>query len=155
MIAVIQRVQSAQVTVENKIVGQIGRGIAALVAVHADDTSADIAWMAGKIVSLRIFPATPPEDKYFDQDVRAIAGGVLLISNFTVAADTQSGRRPSLSPAASPQAALPLFEALVEAVKAANVPVATGQFGAHMLVEVANDGPVTFLLDSRPSRKNP
>ena len=150
MIAVIQRVQSAQVTVEGKIVGRIERGIAALVAVHADDAAEDIAWLAGKLVSLRIFPAG---DKAFDQDVQAIGGGILLISNFTVAAETQSGRRPSLSAAAGPAAALPLFDGLVEAVKATSVPIATGQFGAHMLVEIANDGPVTFVLDSRPSRK--
>jgi D-tyrosyl-tRNA(Tyr) deacylase len=150
MIAIVQKVQKARVTIAGQIVGQIGHGLVALAAIHADDTQTDIAWMAQKLATIRIFPN---EDKYFDQDIRAIAGSILLISNFTVAAETHSGRRPSLSPAASPAAALPLFNELLAAVKAQGVPVQTGQFGADMLVDLQNNGPVTFILDSREGRK--
>ena len=99
MIAIVQRVLKASVTVNGAIVGQIGAGILALTAVHVDDTAFDIQWMAQKLATIRIFSNG---DKYFDQDVKTIGGGILLVSNFTVAADTQSGRRPSLSPAAGP-----------------------------------------------------
>jgi D-tyrosyl-tRNA(Tyr) deacylase len=150
MIAIVQKVKHASVTIDGAIAGEIGPGLTALVAVHADDTAFDIQWMAQKLATLRIFPNG---DKYFDQDVQAIKGGILLISNFTVAADTQSGRRPSLSPAASPTAAAPLFDQLLAAVKATGIPTATGQFGAEMQVTLTNDGPVTFILDSRASRK--
>ena len=150
MIAIVQRVQRASVAVHGAIVGQIGPGIAALTAVHADDTAFDIAWMAQKLATIRIFPNG---EKYFDQDVKTICGGILLVSNFTVAADTGSGRRPSLSAAASPAVALPLFNDLLAAVRAQGVAVETGQFGADMLVDLVNDGPVTFILDSRESRK--
>jgi D-tyrosyl-tRNA(Tyr) deacylase len=149
MIAVVQKVKKASVTIDGAVAGEIGVGLTALVAVHADDTAFDIQWMAQKLATIRIFPAG---DKYFDQDVQAVKGGILLISNFTVAADTQSGRRPSLSPAASPTAAGPLFDQLLAAVKASGIPTATGQFGADMQVTLTNDGPVTFILDSRPSR---
>ena len=152
MIAIVQRVKSGRVTVAGQVVGEIGVGMVVLAAVHADDTSADVGWMAAKIATLRIFPSEDGE-KYFDRDVKAVGGGVLLISNFTVAAETQSGRRPSLSPAASPEAARPIFEELLRVTRAQGVTVATGEFGADMLVDIANDGPVTFLLDSRPSRK--
>ena len=148
MIAIVQRVKNARVIINHFVTGEIGVGITALVAVHSDDTAADIAWMAAKLATLRIFP-DPAGEKYFDRDVKTIGGGILLVSNFTVAAETHSGRRPSLSPAASPAAAEPLFNALLQAVKDQGVPVATGQFGADMLVEIANDGPVTFILNSR------
>jgi D-tyrosyl-tRNA(Tyr) deacylase len=149
MIAVIQKVKKAHVTVKGAVVGEIGVGLTALVAIHADDSAFDIQWMAQKLATIRVFPGG---DKYFDQDVQAIGGGILLVSNFTVAADTQSGRRPSLSPAASPAVAAPLFEQLLAAVKSLGIPTGTGQFGASMEVTLTNDGPVTFILDSRPSR---
>jgi D-aminoacyl-tRNA deacylase len=150
MIAVVQRVISGRVTVGKETVGEIGPGLVVLVSVHHDDTSADVQWTAGKIATLRIFTNG---DKYFDLDVQQIKGSILLISNFTVAADTRSGRRPSLSAAAPPEEGLLLFEELVTATRALGLPVATGRFGADMLVDIQNDGPVTFIIDSRESRK--
>ena len=149
MIAVVQRVTSASVTIAGSIVGQIGPGLAVLAAVHVDDTPFDFQWAAAKLASLRIFPQA---EKNFDLDVKQIGGSILLVSNFTVAGETRQGRRPSLSAAAPPDQAGPLFAQLVEAVRAQGVPVQTGTFGADMLVQINNDGPVTFLIDSRPAR---
>ena len=146
MQSVIQRVSRAQVTVANEVVGEIAEGLLALTAVAADDDARDIEWMAQKLVSLRIFRNG---DKAFDRDVREIGGSVLLVSNFTVAADARKGRRPSFDPAAPPQVAQGMFEQFVKAVRATGVPVATGRFAADMLVTLVNDGPATFLLDSR------
>lgn len=146
MIAVIQRVTEAKVVVGGEVVGQIGAGVLVLVAVHAEDTAEDIQWMAGKLTSLRIFRN---EGKHFDLDVRQIGGGILLVSNFTVAGQTRKGRRPSLDAAASPEVGAKLFEELVRAVRATGIPTATGRFGADMQVSLTNDGPVTFIVDSR------
>ncbi len=100
MIAVVQRVTSAAVTVEGEVVGRIGVGLAVLLAVHADDTAADVAWTARKLCGLRVFPNG---DKGFDRDVLAVGGSILLVSNFTVAAATGKGRRPSFDAAAPPE----------------------------------------------------
>ena len=146
MIAVLQRVTSAKVEVDGRNVGAIGPGLLALVAVHATDTPADVAWAAGKIAGLRIFRNG---DKHFDVDVKEAGGAVLLVSNFTVAAATRHGRRPSFDAAAPPDLGRQLFDALVEAVRAEGLPVQTGVFGADMSVSLTNDGPVTVLIDSR------
>jgi D-tyrosyl-tRNA(Tyr) deacylase len=151
MIAVVQRVTHGRVTVADEIIGEIGRGLVVLASVHADDTEADIAWTASKLVNLRIFTHG---DKYFDVDVKQVQGSLLLVSNFTVAADTRSGRRPGLSAAAGPELGRRLFDALVTAAKNLGVPVQTGRFGADMRVDIQNDGPVTFIVDSRESRKS-
>lgn len=150
MIAVVQRVLSARVTVEGAVVGEIGAGLCVLVAVERDDTDQDVAWMASKLATLRVFRNG---DKYFDLDVKQIGGGILLVSNFTVAADTSSGRRPGLSPAAAPDVGRVDFDKLVAAVRGLDVPVQTGQFGAEMKVDIANDGPVTLVVSSRESRR--
>lgn len=149
MICVVQRVLQASVTVAGQVVGQIGPGMAVLAAVHRDDTARDTEWTAQKLAGLRIFRNG---EKHFDLDVKQVGGSILLVSNFTVAAATRHGRRPSLDAAASPEDGRVLFEQLVSAVKATGVPVATGQFGADMLVDIANDGPVTLLVDSREAR---
>ena len=146
MIAVLQRVAGAKVEVEGRTVGAIGAGLLALVAVHATDTSADVAWTAAKLAGLRIFRNG---DKHFDLDVKQAGGGVLLVSNFTVAAATRHGRRPSFDAAAPPEHGRALFDALVEAVRAQGLTVETGVFGADMSVSLTNDGPVTVLIDSR------
>jgi D-tyrosyl-tRNA(Tyr) deacylase len=146
MIAVIQRVSEAAVVVGTGTIGAIGRGLVALVAVHRTDTPADVSWTANKLVGLRVFDR---EDKGFDQDVREVGGEVLLVSNFTVAAATRSGRRPSFDAAADPAKGRELFDALVEAVRGTGVPVQTGRFGAEMRVSLLNEGPVTLILDSR------
>ncbi|HSV16661.1 MAG TPA: D-aminoacyl-tRNA deacylase [Tepidisphaeraceae bacterium] len=148
MIAVIQRVTQASVTVNTRTVGAIERGILALVAVHKTDTSKDVEWMAKKLTALRIFPN---REKNFDQDVLTIAAGILLVSNFTVAAATAQGRRPSLDAAADPVKGRELFDQLIKTVRATGVTTATGEFGGDMRVSLQNDGPVTFIVDSRPS----
>ena len=146
MIAVLQRVTEAQVVVAGQVVGRIGGGLLALAAVHATDTEADVAWTAAKLVGLRIFRNA---DKHFDVDVRQAGGSVLLVSNFTVAAATRHGRRPSFDAAAPPEKGRELFDALVTAVRAQGGPVQTGVFGADMSVSLANDGPATVIIDSR------
>lgn len=149
MICVVQRVLSASVTVGGAVVGQVGPGLLVLAAVHHDDTPADILWTASKLVGLRMFPNG---EKRFDFDVSQAGGSILLVSNFTVAASTRHGRRPSLDAAATPELGQRLFEALVREVAAAGVTVATGQFGAEMQVQLTNDGPVTFLVNSLEAR---
>ncbi|MGA3066895.1 MAG: D-aminoacyl-tRNA deacylase [Tepidisphaeraceae bacterium] len=146
MICVVQRVSSAWVLVEGREVGRIDRGMVVLLAVHATDGDAEIAWMTGKLATLRIFPQG---ERNFDLDVQQIGGAILLISNFTVAADAQKGRRPSLAAAADPAVARDRFDRLVQGLRDARINVQTGQFGADMQVTLTNDGPVTFLLDSR------
>ena len=149
MIAVVQRVSQASVTVEGRVVGHVDAGLLALVAVHKIDTAADVTWTANKLCTLRIFRGG---DKHFDLDVKQVGGAVLLVSNFTVAAQTRQGRRPSFDEAADPESGRRLFDQLVEAVRASGVPVQTGEFGADMLVSLANDGPVTVIVDSRSGR---
>ena len=150
MIAVVQRSVAAQVTVGGRVVGRIGAGLLALAAVEAADTDADVEWMAGKLLALRIFRNG---EKHFDWDVGQIGpgAGLLLISNFTVAAETAKGRRPSLS-----HRRLRSADAWCSTTcwrrcggsAAAQVAVETGEFGAMMEVELVNDGPVTFIVES-------
>ena len=149
MIGVVQRVIEARVTVNGEVVGRIDRGLAVLLSVHADDSPADVAWTAGKLASLRILPEA---DKHYHLDVTEARGAILLISNFTVAAVTRQGRRPSFDAAAKGDAGQKLFDSLVSALRAAGVRVETGQFGADMLVHIVNDGPATFIVDSREAR---
>jgi D-tyrosyl-tRNA(Tyr) deacylase len=146
MISVIQRVLEAKVVVDSEVVGAISHGMLVLAAVERDDTPADVEWTANKLVALRIFKNA---DKAFDLDVKQSGGSILLVSNFTVAAETRKGRRPSLDNAASPEKGRQLFDQLVDALKRLDVPVQTGQFGADMQVTLTNDGPVTFLLKSK------
>ena len=147
MICIIQRVTEASVVVEGQTIGRIGVGLAVLAAVERRDTDADIAWMAAKLSSLRVFPSADAT-KNFDRDVKEVGGGLLLVSNFTVAAATQKGRRPSLDGAADPATGRAMFDKFVAAVVATGVPVATGQFGADMSVHIVNDGPVTMIVQS-------
>jgi len=149
MIAVVQRVSEASVSVGGHEVGRIPGGLVALVAVHKTDSAADVTWTANKLSSLRIFRGG---DKYFELDVKQAGGSILLVSNFTVAAQTRQGRRPSFDEAADPETGRRLFDQLVEAVRATGIPVQTGEFGADMLVSLANDGPVTVIVDSRAPR---
>lgn len=148
MIAVIQRVTEARVVVAGEVVGQIGAGLLALVAVHREDTARDIEWMVNKLTTLRIFRNA---EKHFDIDIRQAGGSMLLVSNFTVAGATRKGRRPSFDAAASPEDGRKLFADFVNAMRATGIPTATGRFGADMNVTLANDGPVTFIVDSRGS----
>jgi D-tyrosyl-tRNA(Tyr) deacylase len=146
MIAVIQRVSAAKVVVDGQIVGQIGTGLCILCAVQKDDTDQDLQWMAEKIATMRVFPEG---DKNFHLDVKQAGAGVLLISNFTVAAITNLGRRPTLERAADPETARVMFEKLLVKVRDLGVLVETGRFREHMDVTIENDGPITFIINSR------
>ena len=146
MRTVIQRVSRASVTVGDGIVSAIDRGLVALVAVVREDADGDVAWTARKLATLRAFPSAAGA---YDLDVQQANGAVLLVSNFTVAADVAGGRRPSLSAAMTPGEAVVVFDRLVAATRALGVRVETGAFGADMLVELVNDGPLTLIADSR------
>lgn len=146
MRAVVQRVSSASVRVDGAVVGEIGRGLLVLLGVARDDTEADAALIATKIAGLRIFD---DEAGKMNLAVADVAGGVLVVSQFTLLGDCRGGRRPSYLEAAPPETANALYETVVAALRAAGLPVATGVFRAHMAVALVNDGPVTLLLDSR------
>ena len=145
MRAVLQRVTSARVRVDEAVVGEIGRGLLVLLGVADTDTPADAATMAAKIVSLRIFEDAAGK---MNLGVTDVQGSVLVVSQFTLLGDCHAGRRPSFVHAAPPDRANALYEAVVAAVRQAGVPVATGVFRTHMAVELVNDGPVTLLIDS-------
>ncbi|HYO10028.1 MAG TPA: D-aminoacyl-tRNA deacylase [Tepidisphaeraceae bacterium] len=147
MITIVQRVLEASVVVDGEIVGAIGPGLLALVAVVKGDTDKEIAWTAQKLAALRIFRDASGQ-KHFDRDLREAGGAILLVSNFTVSASTRQGRRPSLDRAAEPAVAQGMFARLVEAVRATGVAVETGRFAADMKVSLTNDGPATFILDT-------
>jgi len=149
MISVIQRVSEAEVSVEGTSVGKIGRGILTLVAVERGDTEAQAERLAERILGYRIFPDA--EGK-MNLSVADIGGGLLLVSQFTLAADTRKGTRPSFTPAAAPEEGRRLFDYFVERVRQ-NHPhrVETGTFGADMQVALVNDGPVTFTLCVPPA----
>ena len=153
MRAVVQRVRSARVLVDGEPVGAIGRGVLAYVGVAEGDTDAEASWLADKIAGLRIFAS---EQRPIDRSLLDVQGAALVVSQFTLLADTRRGRRPSFTGAAPPEVAEPLVDAVAEALRARGVEVATGRFGAMMQVESTNDGPVTIVLDSadreRPRR---
>ncbi len=144
MRALIQRVSQAAVRVDGETVGEIGPGLVVLVGVTHGDTEAEAEWLARKIAGLRIF-----EDDAGHMNVGLLdaEGAALVVSQFTLYADARKGRRPSFTDAAPPEVAEPLIEHFTETLAAARVPVETGVFGAHMAVEIHNDGPVTILLE--------
>ncbi len=147
MRAVIQRVTEAAVTVAGEPVGRIGRGLLVLVGVTHDDTEADAAYLAQKIVALRIFD---DEAGVMNLDVRQVGGEVLAVSQFTLLASTRRGNRPSYVAAAPEAVSRPLCDAFVQRLEAGlGRAVATGRFGADMQVSLVNDGPVTIWMDSK------
>lgn len=147
MRTVLQRVSSASVMVEERIVGEIGRGLVALIGIEEGDTERDAAYIAEKIATIRFF--NDAECK-MNLSVLDVGGSVLAISQFTLHGDCRRGRRPSFVSAAKPEIALPLYEAVLNRLRTDfKLPVATGIFGAHMQVMLINEGPVTLLLDSR------
>ena len=145
MKTLLQRVTAAQVTVEGKVVGKIRHGLVVFVGIANDDTADDIAYLARKIVELRIFEDT--EGK-FNLSVLDVSGELLLVSQFTLLANTCRGRRPGFTDAAPPEIAENLFNQFVEQVKTSGLKVETGRFQTHMHVEINNDGPVTIMIDS-------
>jgi D-tyrosyl-tRNA(Tyr) deacylase len=143
MIALIQRVSRAEVLVAGEAVGAIGPGLLALVGVEPGDGEPQVARMAQRLLGYRVFDDGAGR---MNMSVAQTGGGVLLVSQFTLAADTSGGMRPGFQTAAPPDRAEPLFNRLVEACRMAHPLVETGRFGAHMVVSLVNDGPVTFLL---------
>lgn len=146
MRAVIQRVSRARVLVSGEVVGAIGAGLLALVGVAADDSPADVAYVAGKIRELRVFE---DDGGKMNRALADVGGSVLAVSQFTLYGDSRKGRRPSFDRAAPAETGRVLFDAVVAELRAAGVAVETGAYGAHVQVELVNDGPVTILLDSR------
>nr|WP_299422094.1 D-aminoacyl-tRNA deacylase [uncultured Emticicia sp.] len=147
MIAVIQRVSQASVTIENKIKGQIGLGFMILLGITHTDTQEDIDWLSKKIVGLRVFG---DEEGKMNLDLKLVDGNILLISQFTLHASTKKGNRPSFIEAARPEIAIPLYEKMIAQLEFdLGKPIETGIFGADMKVSLLNDGPVTIIIDSK------
>ena len=147
MRVVIQRVSNASVTISGNVKGEIGKGLMILLGIEEDDSSADIDWLCGKISKLRIFD---DENGVMNLSVNEIEGEVLLISQFTLHANTKKGNRPSYIKAARPEIAIPLYEKFIETLQLGiTSTVQKGQFGAKMEVALVNDGPVTIIIDSK------
>jgi D-tyrosyl-tRNA(Tyr) deacylase len=144
--AVVQRVIRARVTVEDRVIGDIGPGLLVFVGVSKHDTSADVASMAAKIRDMRVFGGDTA--KPMDRSIVQSGGSVLVVSQFTLYGDMRKGRRPSFDEAAPPAVARALYEELVRELRASGLTVQTGEFQAMMHVELVNDGPVTILIDS-------
>lgn len=157
MRAVVQRVSSARAIVDGDVVGSVGRGLCVLLGVARDDGEEDAARLAGRVARLRIFEnnfelagtgliLSPPPQKRFDRSLLDVGGEALVVSQFTLIADTEKGNRPSFGTAAPAEQAEPLYERFCGELQALGVGVATGRFGARMAVELVNDGPVTIVL---------
>ena len=147
MRAVLQRVREARVRVDDRVIGEIGRGLLVLLGIGRDDGPDDVRHVAGKIRDARVFEGE--NNKPMDRSVLETGGSVLVVSQFTLFGDMRNGRRPSFDGAAPPAIARSLYEELVRELRAVPLPVATGEFQAMMLVELVNDGPVTLLIDSK------
>ena len=148
MRALLQRVSEASVAVDGETVGRIDQGLLVFLGLYPDDSEAELEWMADRILGLRIFPG---EGKPMNRSVADMGGGVLVVSQFTLAADVSRGRRPGFSTAAPPEVAQPLYERFLNLLGERHEPVAAGVFGADMQVALVNDGPATFLLERGPA----
>jgi D-tyrosyl-tRNA(Tyr) deacylase len=147
MRAVIQRVSSASVVIAGAVKAAIGPGLLVLLAVEEADTPADIDWLSGKIVRLRIFN---DEEGLMNRSVLEVGGGILVVSQFTLFASTKKGNRPSFSKSARPEIATPIYEQFIAKLTAdMGKPIQTGEFGADMKVTLVNDGPVTIIIDTK------
>jgi D-tyrosyl-tRNA(Tyr) deacylase len=149
MIALIQRVSQARVRVAGEVVGEIGTGLLALVCAERDDGEREADALLAKLLAYRVFP---DEAGRMNRSLREVGGGLLVVSQFTLAADTNTGTRPSFTPAAPPELGQRLYDRFVAAARREHPVVATGTFGAMMQVELINDGPVTFWLQVGPKR---
>lgn len=145
MRAVVQKVSSSKVTVEENVTGQIDKGLLVLLGVTHEDTSNDVDYMIDKILNLRIFE---DENGKMNLSLKDVEGELLVVSQFTLYGDCRKGKRPSFSSAAKPELAEKLYEEFIQKAKNQGVIAQTGKFRAHMMVELTNDGPVTMLLDS-------
>jgi D-aminoacyl-tRNA deacylase len=148
MIALLQRVTQSQVVVDGRTVGEIGRGLMVLVGVERGDSEAQADRLLDKLLAYRVFP---DGNDRMNLSVQEVAGGLLLVPQFTLAADTSKGTRPGFSLAAPPDEGRRLFQHFVDRARERHTPVASGEFGAHMQVSLINDGPVTFWLRAAPS----
>lgn len=147
MIAVIQRVSSASVTIEGQVKGEIKTGFMVLLGVTHTDTNEDVEWLGKKIVGLRVFN---DDEGKMNLDLKTVNGDILLISQFTLHASTKKGNRPSFIEAARPEVAIPLYQKMIGFLGSElGKPVQTGEFGADMKVALLNDGPVTIVIDSK------
>ena len=146
MIALLQRVSEARVDIAGQTVGSIQQGLLVLLGIERDDQAGDVSKLAKRVAEYRLFSDSADT---MNLSVTAIGGSVLVVSQFTLAADTNSGRRPSFSSAAPPAQAQPLYQSFVQVLQGVGLKVATGEFGADMQVTLTNDGPVTFLLHSK------
>lgn len=147
MIVVVQRVNSASVTIENKVKSSIGKGLMILVGIEEADTHDDIDWLSAKVVNLRIFN---DDHGVMNVCVKDGGGDILLVSQFTLHASTKKGNRPSYIKAAKPGIAIPLYSAFINALESAlGKAIQTGEFGADMKVNLENDGPVTIIIDTK------
>jgi len=142
---VIQRVQKASVSVDEKVIGEINKGLVVFVAIKQGDDESAAKWLAEKCVNLRIFE---DDDGKFNLSALDVGGEILVISQFTLYADCRKGRRPSFVNAAAPELSEPLYNRFVEFLRKGELKVAEGSFGARMLVEIYNDGPVTVIIDT-------
>lgn len=145
MRALVQRVARARVTVAGRVTGEIGPGLLVLLGAGPGDGEAEAAWLARKVTALRVFA---DEGGHMNRDVRETGGALLVVPQFTLYGDTRRGRRPDFTGAARPEAAEPLFERFCALAAGEGVPVARGVFGAHMEVELLNDGPVTLMIET-------
>ncbi|MFN6563066.1 MAG: D-aminoacyl-tRNA deacylase [Nostoc sp. ChiSLP01] len=146
MRVIIQRVKSSQVTVNDEIIGKIGRGLNLLVGIANTDTNAELDWMVRKCLELRLFPEEQGDERW-QKSVQEIGGELLVVSQFTLYGDCRKGRRPSFDRSAAPASAEDLYNRFVTKLTASGLHVETGQFGAMMQVSIENDGPVTLLLE--------
>lgn len=147
MRVILQRVTASKVTIGDRVVGQIGRGLNLLVGIGSNDTEAELDWMARKCLDLRLFPDPDSESGRWDKSVKDIGGEVLAISQFTLYGDCRKGRRPSFDRSAAPDSAQTSYEQFVAKLKQSGLRVETGEFGAMMQVSIENDGPVTLWLE--------
>jgi len=145
MRAVVQRVSSSKVTVDGNTTGEIKRGLLVLLGVTHEDTSKDVDYIIDKVLNLRIFE---DENEKMNLSLKDVEGELLVVSQFTLYGDCRKGRRPSFSNAARPEVATKLYEEFIEKARKEGIVTQTGQFGAHMMVDLTNDGPVTILLES-------
>lgn len=147
MIALVQRVSEARVTVDGRVTGQIGRGLLVLLGVHRADTAAEVAWVAKKVANLRVFP---DDEGRMNRSLLDVGGEALVVSQFTLYGDARKGNRPSFVEAAPPERGEALYQAFVaELERLLGRPVPTGEFGAMMDVQLVNDGPVTLWIEKR------
>ena len=145
MRAVVQRVSSSKVTVDGEVIGNINKGLLVLLGVTHEDTSKDVDYIIDKVLNLRIFE---DENEKMNLSLKDVEGELLVVSQFTLYGDCRKGRRPSFSTAARPELATKLYEEFIEKSRKEGIVTQTGQFGAHMMVDLTNDGPVTILLES-------